>query len=248
MTEALRTLRQKRVKMMLLNLVYFLALLVLGTLIFLKGMGGAAYLLAAVCVAVYLLVIRPVSRRYTGDVREAILRHTVCADLTDFRYEPKGGVSAELVGSSGLVPTSNFNTFMSREHVIGRSGTMAVEMADVTFPVVEDGLNAMFTGAFLRLTWPGAEFASVTVKAGEPNRADLPKAQMELVEALGSLIPGSLYLKAEKEALTLLLRGRFLGVRLNPLMVINEKTLGTNVFPELEQAMRLARLMRLRQV
>ena len=46
--------------------------------------------------------------------------------------------------------------------------------------------------------------------------------------------------------LPLLLRGRFLGFRINPLMRINEATLGVNPFPELAQALRLARLMRRR--
>lgn len=243
MTEAMQTLKRQRVRMMLLNLAYFLALLALGTLIFLKGMGGVAYLLAAACVAVYLLAIRPVSRRYTAAVREAILRYTVCGELTDFRYAPKEGVAAELVRASGLAGTPK--TFMSREHVTGRSGTMEVEMAGVTFPVVEDGLNAMFSGAFLRLTWLGADFAPVTVRAGDLD--ELPKAQRELAEELGSLIPGSLYLRAEGETLTVLLRGRFVGIRINPLMDISEKTLGANVFPELKQTIQLARLMRLRR-
>ena len=75
----------------------------------------------------------------------------------------------------------------------------------------------------------------------------LPKQQMELVEKLGELIPGSLYLKAGGETLTLLLRGRFLGFRVNPLMQISEQTLGANPFPELGQVIQLARLMRLKQ-
>lgn len=71
---------------------------------------------------------------------------------------------------------------------------------------------------------------------------------MELVESLGELIPGSLYLKAGGETLTLLLRGRFLGFRVNPLVQISEQTLGANPFPELRQAMQLARLMQLERL
>lgn len=89
---------------------------------------------------------------------------------------------------------------------------------------------------------PGADFAPVTVKAGETGSLSLPKQQMELVESLGELIPGSLYLKAGGETLTLLLRGRFLGFRVNPLVQISEQTLGANPFPELRQAMQLERL------
>ena len=136
---------------------------------------------------------------------------------------------------------------MSREHVTGRCGTMSVELADVTFPIIEDGHNAMINGSFVQLVWPGANFAPVTVKAGEWKDLTLPKQQMELVAKLGELIPGSLYLKAGGETLTLLLRGRFLGFRINPLMQISEQTLGANPFPELGQVIQLARLMRLKQ-
>lgn len=247
MAETLRMLKQKRVKMMLLNLAYFLTLLALGTLIFLKGLGGVAYLLVAACVTAYLLVVRPVSKHYTSAVREAVLRYGVCGDLADICYEPKGGVTAKQVQASGLVPASTNKSFVSREHLTGRSGNLLVELADVTYPIVENGLNTMFSGAFVQLNWRGANFAPVTVIAGDLSGSQLPRAQMELLREMGSLIPGSLYLRAEGNTLTVLLRGRFLGFRVNPLMAIQEKTLESNVFPELKQAVQLARLMRLHQ-
>lgn len=247
MTEAVQALRRQRMRMMLVNLVYFIVLLLLGVLLFLKNAaaGTAGYLLAAACLAGYFLLVRPMSRRYVNAVREAILRYAVCAELTGLEYRPKSGVAAEAVRACGLVPASA-DAFVSREHVAGNCGTMAVEMADVTFPIIEDGRNAMFSGAFVRLTWPGANFAPVTVRAGETRDLSLPGQQMELVEKLGELIPGSLYLKTGSETLTLLLRGRFLGFRVNPLMQISEQTLRVNPFPELGQAVLLARLMRLK--
>ncbi len=248
MTEAVQALKRQRVRMILVNLAYFLVLLLLGVLLFLKNAaaGAAGYLLAAACLAGYLLLVRPMSKRYVNAVRATVLRYAVCAELTDFDYRSKGGAAAETVRGCGLVPASA-DTFMSREHVAGKCGTLAVEMADVTFPIIEDGHNAMFNGAFVQLVWPGADFAPVTVKAGETRDLSLPKQQMELVEGLGELIPGSLYLKAGGETLTLLLRGRFLGFRVNPLMQISEQTLCANPFPELGQAMQLARLMRLKR-
>ena len=248
MKEAVQTLKRQRVRMMLVNLAHFIVLLILGVLLFLKNAGGGAigYLLIAACLAGYLLLVRPMSRRYTDAVRAAIIQYAVCGELTDCEHQPKSGTTAEKVRACGLVPPSA-DTFMSREHVTGRCGTMSVEMADVTFPVIEDGHNAMFNGAFVQLVWPGANFAPITVKAGEWKALKLPKQQMELVEKLGELIPGSLYLKAGGETLTLLLRGRFLGFRVNPLMQIGEQTLGANPFPELGQAIQLARLMRLKQ-
>lgn len=248
MKEAVQALKRQRIRMLLVNLAYFIVLLLLGALLFLKNAaaGTTGYLLAAACLAGYLLLVRPMSRRYAGAVREAILRHAVCAGLTDFNYRPKDGAAAETVRACGLVPASA-DAFVSRERVTGSCGTMAVEMADVTFPVIEDGRNAMFSGAFAQLVWPGARFAPITVRAGETRGLSLPGQQMELLEKLGELIPGSLYLKAGGETLTVLLRGRFLGFRVNPLMQISEQTLGANPFPELGQVIRLARLMRLRQ-
>ena len=240
MTEAVQTLKRQRVRMILVNLAYFMVLLLLGVLLFLQNdaAGVTGYLLVAACLAGYLLLVRPMSKRYVNAVREAILRYAVCAELTDFNQQSKSGVTAEAVRACGLVPASA-DTFMSREHITGNCGTMAVEMADVTFPIIEDGRNAMFSGA---------DFAPVTVKAGETGSLSLPKQQMELVESLGELIPGSLYLKAGGETLTLLLRGRFLGFRVNPLVQISEQTLGANPFPELRQAMQLARLMQLERL
>ena len=228
MTEAVQ--KRQRVRMILVNLAYFMVLLLLGVLLFLQNdaAGVTGYLLVAACLAGYLLLVRPMSKRYVNAVREAILRYAVCAELTDFNQQSKSGVTAEAVRACGLVPASA-DTFMSREHITGNCGTMAVEMADVTFPIIEDGRNAM-------------------VKAGETGSLSLPKQQMELVESLGELIPGSLYLKAGGETLTLLLRGRFLGFRVNPLVQISEQTLGANPFPELRQAMQLARLMQLERL
>lgn len=249
MKEAVQTLKRQRVRMMLVNLAYFVILLVLGVLLFLKNAGGGivGYLLIAACLAGYLLLVRPMSRRYTAAVRDAVLRYTVCAELSGCDHRPGSGTTLEKVQASGLVPSSSRTAFMSREHITGHAGTMAVELADVTFPIVEDGRNAMFNGAFVQLVWPGADFAPVTVKAGGYDGLKLPKQQMELVEKLGELIPGSLYLKTEGETLTLLLRGRFLAFRVNPLMQISEQTLGANPFPELGQAIQLARLMRLKR-
>ena len=66
-------LRRRRTGILLLNLGYFLGLLALGTLVFLAGSGpAAAYLLIAFCVAAYLLAVRPVTRRYTAALREAM--------------------------------------------------------------------------------------------------------------------------------------------------------------------------------
>ena len=67
MKEAVQTLKRQRVRMMLVNLAYFIVLLILGVLLFLKNAGGGAigYLLIAACLAGYLLLVRPMSRRYT---------------------------------------------------------------------------------------------------------------------------------------------------------------------------------------
>lgn len=244
MTRAVETLKGRRVRMILVNLVYFLALLALGVLLFLTGAveGWVGYALVALCLAAYFLLVRPMREGYVRSVREEILRCGVGACLTDFRYQAKEGIPAERIRNSGLV-SAGADTFLSRERLTGKSGAMAVEAADVTFPIVEEGRNAMFSGAFVEIHRPGANYRPVTVRAGALEGLNLPAGELALVKELGALIPGSLYLKAEGETLTLLLRGRFLGFPVNPLLPITEKTLESNPFPELEQAVALARRM-----
>lgn len=241
MERALKELRRQRTRMLLVNLAYFLALLAVGGAVFLGNSSGG-WLLAAACVAGYLLLVRPARQRYVSAVRREVLCRVVCAPLTDVRYEPGEGVGAEAVREA--FPTlAEGGAFMSREHITGQAGALRVEAADVTFPILEEGRRAMFNGALMRLTWPGSVFPALSADAGELQGLSLPKGQRELLESLNEFIPGSLYLRSERETLTLLLRGRFLALHVNPLMQLNERTLGSNPFPELEQAVRLARLM-----
>lgn len=243
MEEALQTLKTKRTRTLLVNLLYFTALLCLGVLLFLMNLEGALYLLAAACVACYLLLVRPWSRRYVRGLREEILRRGLFGGLEDFQYEPKGGVTAEQVQASGLVPAGNARAFLSREHVTGCRDGVRVELADVTFPIREDGLNAMFTGCYVCLHCPGAQLPSLTVKGGSRAGIQLPKRQMELLEQACTRVPGSLYLRMEGERAELLLRGRFLGFRLNPLMQLTQETLHTSPLPEADRILELVRLM-----
>ena len=122
---------------------------------------------------------------------------------------------------SSAVKAEHFEEYCRQNGLFFLKAGCVVAVIGATFPIIEDGRNAMFSGAFVQLAWPGADFAPATVKAGETGSLSLPRQQMELVERLGELIPGSLYLKAGGETLTLLLRGRFLGFRVNPLVQIS---------------------------
>lgn len=240
----MESLRRMRTGVILLNLGYFLLLLAAGVAVLLNDVGPAVWGLAFLCLAAYLLGVRPVTRRHTGAVREAVLEHAVCQELEDFCYSRKDGISPQAVQDSGLLRDNSGRAFVSREHITGHCGGMELELADVAFPIVEEGQNCMFNGACLCLRWPGADFPEVTVRAGNLEDLRLPKAQMELLTELGSLIPGSLYLKGAGEELTVLLRGRFLGFPVNPLTPA-EAILSANPFPEVSRLIALARLMRL---
>lgn len=243
MAGTLKTLRRKRTGVFVLNLLYFLALLGLGFLLFLRGQTGAAYVLVAVCVVLYLLAVRPVTKRYVAQVREAIFANTLGRLLEDYQYSPKSGVTAQQVQASGLVPTTSPKSFFSREHVTGRQGAVQVEIADVTFPIREGGLNAMFSGCYIRLDRPGADLPGLTVERRVRDDLDIPAKQRALLEQIGGFIPGNFYLKAEGETAEVLLRGRFLGFRINPLLPVGEQTLNTSPLPELELLLDLFRLM-----
>ncbi len=244
MDEAVRSLKGRRIGILVLNLAYFAALLVLGFLLFRRNMTGPVlYGAVVLCVAAYIFGVRRASKSYTRSLRDAILRYAVCAGWEDVRHEAKSGVSRAMAMESGLVPSTSDTVFMSREHITGTAGPIRAELADVTFPIGEGGRNAMFNGCFIRLTWPGARFDPVTVRGGQID-GELPAAQRRAVEELGSCIPGSLYLRTEGDRLDILLRGRFLGFPVNLLMPVTEKSLTADPLPEVGQSVRLARLLR----
>lgn len=248
MTEALHALRRQRLVMLLTNLAYFVVLLILGIFLFLKNAGGsAAMVLVVLVLAGYLLLVRPRSRKYLAAVRKELLHWGVCGELESWTYHPNEGVPAAQVQETGLVQTTQPKAFSSRQHITGKMGSMSVEAADVTFPVLEEGLNAMFSGLFVQLSWPGARFPALEVRRGDWKSLKLTKQQQESLEALGGFIPGSLYLRTEGEKMTVMLRGRFLGFRINPLMQLSESVLTANPVPEVMEAVRFARLMRMSQ-
>ncbi|NLU25338.1 MAG: hypothetical protein GXW99_11665 [Clostridiales bacterium] len=247
MDETLARLKKMRLTMMLVNLVYFLVLLSLGYLILIKGQGGVLYFLVAACLLVYLFGIRPLTACYKRAVREAILRDTVCQGLTNVTHEPKAGITAQAFTASGLMPGCTDKAFLSRERMTAQKGNYRAEMADVTFPIRENSLNAMFNGVYLCLRNENVNFPEFKVRAGETEASDLPAAAKKLLQEIADFIPGSLYLQTQGNAMHLLLRGRFIGFPINPLMNITEKTLQTNPLPELQQAVRLAQLLTMQQ-
>lgn len=236
-----QALNRQRTKIFLVNLVYFAVLLGLGVLIFLMNLGGALYLLAAVCAVCYLVLLRPFSRRYVGQVRNEILQRTVGQELEDYHYNPKGGVTSEQVQASGLVATTQPKAFFSREHVTGRFGPIELELADVTFPITEGKLNAMFSGCYGTLRYPGASLPEFTVKGGKLGSVSLPAQEKKLLEQACSYIPGSLYLRTQGDQMDLLVRGRFLGFRINPLMPLTEPALNASPLPEVRPLLELVR-------
>lgn len=239
----MQTLSRQRTRIFLVNLLYFAALLGIGVLIFLMNLGGAVYLLAAVCVVCYLVLLRPFSRRYVGQVREEILRRTVGQNLENYCYEPKSGVTAEQVQASGLIAATQPKAFFSREHVTGSLGGIEIELADVSFPILENKLNAMFNGCYGRLRCPGASLPEILVKGGRCAQTELPAGEKKLLEQACSYIPGSLYLRTQGDEMEILVRGRFLGFRINPLMQLTESTLNASPLPELKPLLELLRRM-----
>ncbi|MEM5780262.1 MAG: hypothetical protein AAGU02_03850 [Lawsonibacter sp.] len=236
----LRLLRRKQLGMILVNLAYFIAILTVGALVFLRGTGHA-YLLVLACVAAYLLIVRPVVGRYRQALRTEILAATLGRRLTDYCYHPESGVDRKCLEASGLVPAP-LPALHSREHILGKTDGLEIELADVAFPVRVQNRNEMFSGCYIGLTCPGAGLPACRVEAGTLKEGAVSERQRELVEKLGALVPGSLYLRMEGERMDLLLRGRFLGFRINPLTAATERNLTTNPLPELDDAIQLAKL------
>ena len=87
------------------------------------------------------------------------------------------------------------------------------------------------------------------IPAGDPGkrremRADrAPAGEKKLLEQACSYIPGSLYLRTQGDEMEILVRGRFLGFRINPLMQLTESTLNASPLPELKPLLELLRRM-----
>ena len=238
MKETVAKLKKARLTVLLANLAYFLVVLALGFLIFVKGRGGLLYGLVAAALAAYLVLIRPLTARYKRTAREGLLRENVCREMSNFVYRPKEGFTAQEFQEAGLMAGDTGKAFLSRELVTARRGGFRLKMADVTFPVKKDGLNAMFNGLLLHITNDGVTFPELSLTSDESD-APVQTAAKALLEQLR----GEFRLRAGPQGLYLLLRGRFVGFPVNPLLHITEKTMRAELLPEAACAVRLAQVL-----
>lgn len=238
MKETVAKLKRARLMVLLANLAYFLAVLALGFLIFVKGRGGLMYALVAAAVVVYLVLIRPLTARYKRTVREGLLRENVCCGMSDFAYRPKEGFTAQEFMDAGLMAGDTGKAFLSRELVTACRGGFRLKMADVTFPVKKDGLNAMFNGLLLHVTNDGVTLPELNLTGGEED-VPVQTAARSLLEQLR----GDFRLRTGEQGLYLLVRGCFIGFPVNPLLNITEKTMEAKLLPEADCAVRLAQVL-----
>ena len=239
MNDWLQKLRKERILVFCCGIAYFLVLLAAGIFVFLKN-AAYANMLVAGCLGIYLLAVRPVLSRYQRLLRRAMLEINLGKYLNQLIYEPKQGFSQKELEETGLTPVP-LKSHLSREKIRGKAGIFRVSAADVTFPFHNGNLNEMFNGCAVCLGTDFGEFPPLRMeagvwKAGEPD----PRTQA-LAEEIGSLIPGSLYLKTQDNRMYVILRGRFLGFKINPLMDVTENTLSKDPLPELGQILKLAR-------
>ena len=238
-TEETAALQKRRVKMILTNLAYFTALLIIALIMFFMNAGQWIYISIAAVLIFYIFVDRPMLKGFEQDLRAAILKHGVMKRLDESLYTPKGGIKPGYITDAGFVNVITEQGFLSRELIEGRSGDIHVEIADVTFPIRENGFNKMFSGCMMHLTVPDANMELLDVKSGDVSHI-APGRERNLVTKLGEFIPGSLYLHREGEKLDILLRGRFVGFQINPLGEVHESTLTSDPLPELGTALKLA--------
>lgn len=241
MEARIEALKKRRVRALIVCIVYFLVLLAVGGLIFLKDASYGPQM-AAFCVALYLLLVRPVLKRYTQQLRKGVLETTIGAELREMTYDAKEGLSLRELEQTGLTPVP-LPSHLSRELVTGRSGGFRVKLADVTFPILSRGKNEMFSGCGVLLEHDDRTFATVRVEAGSLVSGDVDGEVGKLLVELDSFIPGCLYINAEENRLSVILRGRFLGYRINPLMDVSERTLSADPLPELKKILELARML-----
>ncbi|MDD6716715.1 MAG: hypothetical protein PUF49_10140 [Firmicutes bacterium] len=228
-------------RILIMNLVYFLAIIGIGYALFIKNADSMwLYVLTVVFIVGYLLIVRPCTKRHVRDVRKAILENTTFHELRDVKYSPKEGVQLQQIINSGLINDEHPKSFISRQHIVGTMDGIAVEMADVSFPIHEKGMNNFFSGLYLHLYQPGAACSPLNIREGNLNKLEgIQQQQKKILTDLCSFIPGNCYLHMEGEQADLLLRGRFIDYRINPLLEIVEKTLTTDPIPEVKQVIKL---------
>ncbi len=240
----LETLKKQRKNMLLLNLFYFIGLLLIGISLFLTGAGRWIWIPSVVAVAFYLLAARPVRVRYEQDLRSAVLKHAILAELYDASYDPMGETPCSYLEDAGFINSIDPRSYLSREHISGTREGLHCELADVTFPFREGHYNKMFSGCLIHITDPDASWTQLDIRAGEITETTVPLSarEQELVEKLGSFIPGSLYLHRKGQTLDVLLRARFVGFPVNPLSEISERTMQSDPLPEFRNALELAEI------
>ncbi len=239
MEARIKALTRERTRVFCLCIGYFLLILAAGSLVFWKDASYAQILVVA-CVAIYLVLVRPMLSRYKGRLRRELLEIHLGKHLKNMTYDPKGGCSREDLEKTQLVPLP-LDSFLSRELVKGRSGGFSVTMADVTFPIRVGSQNQMLSGCAIRVEAGQNQFRPLRVEAGEVLGGFPTEKEEVLLETIGSLIPGSLYVNAQETRLDVILRGRFLGWRINPLMEVTAGTLAYDPMPELKPVLDLAR-------
>ena len=237
--DKVKELQKRRVRMILTNLLYFVALLIIGLVMFFKDAGQWIYVPIAAIFLFYLFVDRPMLKGFEHDLRESILRFGVMSRLDEAEYLPKEGVPQHYITDAGFINVIADKAFLSRELIKGRSQSADIQIADVTFPIREGGLNKMFSGCLIHLEDNKADYPKLDIVAGDISGMPDGK-ERRLVKKIGEFIPGSLYLHREGHVMDVLLRGRFVGFQINPLGEVHESTLKSDPLPELKQVLELA--------
>jgi hypothetical protein len=240
METTLRQLQRGRIQIFLLNLAYFVSILIIGYALFVKNADNQwLYFLAVIFVLGYLIVVRPRTRKHIRNIRHAVLNNTTLRKMKQVKYTPQEGVSLEQIKKSGLIHDENPRSFVSRQHITGRIDGISVEMADVSFPIHEKGKHSIFSGLYLHLCKKNAECRPLGVVSGDLHQIQIGQQQGKILQELCSFIPGNCYLHMEGDHADLLLRGRFIDYRINPLLEIVEKTLISDPLPEISQMIQL---------
>lgn len=241
MNSHLDRLRRQRTKVFSLCIGYFLLLLAVGSWIFLKDSQYGMHL-AAICLIAYLLVVRPVLNGYRQQLRQIMLETGIGKRLHGMTYKPEEGLPLETLEQSELFPVP-IGSYLSRERIQGKAGNFQVTLADVTFPIRIGNRNEMFSGCAVVLHDPEHSFQPLRVEASQLISGNPDEIQQSLLKELCSWIPGNLYWNTNEQGIFVLLRGRFLGFKINALMDVTENTLSTDPLLELQQILELSRTL-----
>ncbi len=249
MNELLRQLNEERRKARFLYLVYgVLMLAFLGFM--LLDRYGAAILMAALALLLYIGAVRGGAKSYEAHYRKENIEHYLQKYFGTVEFVERGQMTAQQFSRLGLARLEGSRGFLARNQVAGNVDGMVATAVDVTFPVPSAGKNGrearrFVSGCLIVITlWEPAGGSAEEVKT-RLKEGELPPEAAEAVKRLTEYTTGPVRVKLQGGQLSCLIERRFLAGRAPSYKRnLSEQDLWEDQLPELRFVLEISRCIR----